>query len=214
MARIQQYFSRFGTSQKIIVYLRRHDLWIASLFNQALKTSPKPHYTDIRDYFIFLLGSSEIDIKYPKILDRWATHFGAENLIVRPFESGQFRSGDFLWDFLGVIRDDIPDLLQQEGLQSIRINESIPHELIRLISHVRASSFDLASKDAMTSLVLKAQKDITSPARTKQPWDNRLFELPPDLRRAIVMFFADDYAYIAGKYLGVNDRVLFREAIQ
>lgn len=214
VAQVHQYFSRFNVSQKIIVYLRRHDLWIKSLFNQKIKTSYDVCQSDIRDYAISLLGSEEFDIKYSRMLDRWAEYFGAENVIVRPFEISRFYAGELLWDFLSIIRGDLPSLLQQESLQPLRVNDSIPDHVLGLVSHVRGASLDSALKDAITDLISTAEKQKKSPTTAQPSWDTRLLNLPLDLRQSIVAFFADDYAYIAKKYLRVDDGVLFRDAVE
>lgn len=214
VAQVHQYFSRFNVSQKIIVYLRRHDLWIKSLFNQKIKTSYDVCQSDIRDYAISLLGSEEFDIKYSQMLDRWAEYFGVENVIVRPFEISQFYAGELLWDFLSVIRGDLPTLLQQESLQPLRVNDSIPDHLLGLVSHVRGASLDSALKDAITDLIVTAENQKKSPATAQPSWDARLLNLPLDLRQSIVRCFAEDYAYIAKKYLRVDDGVLFRDAVE
>ena len=213
VAQIHQYFSRFDVGQKIIVYLRRHDLWIESLFNQKIKTSYDVCHSDIRDYAISLLGSEEFDLKYSQTLDRWAKYFGAKNVIVRPFEISQFYAGELLWDFLSIIRGDLPSLLKQENLQPLRVNDSIPDHVLGLVSHVRGASLDSALKDAITDLILTAENQKKSPATARPSWDSRLLNLPLDLRQSIVRCFAEDYAYIAKKYLRVEDGVLFRDAV-
>ena len=213
VSQIYRYFSRFDVSKNIIVYLRRHDLWIKSLFNQKIKTSYGLCHSDIRDYVISLLGANEFDIQYSRMLDRWAGHFGTENVIVKPFETSQFHSGELLWDFLSAIRDDLPSLLQQENVQAFRVNDSIPDHVLGLISHARGASLDSASKDAITDRILSAES-VRSPAAAQPSWDTQLLNLPLDLRQAIVAFFARDYAYIAKKYLRADGRVLFRDPVE
>ena len=148
------------------------------------------------------------------MLDRWAEYFGADNVIVRPFEISQFYAGELLWDFLSIIRGDLPALLQQESLQPLRVNESIPDHLLGLVSHVRGASLDSALKDAIMDLILTAENQRKSPATAQPSWDTRLLNLPLDLRQSIVTLFAGDYAYIAEKYLLADDRVLFRDAVE
>jgi len=213
--RVKEFLADFDTEKKIVVYLRRHDLWIASLFNQALKSTPvfKPWHSDIRDYTIYLLGNSSFETRYSVILDRWAAQFGASNMIVRPFEQKQFRMDDFSWDFLGNIDMELPALLKEQGIAPVVANPSLPEHLLRTISYVKASGTDNKTKNAITSLLIRSECAAVAARHVKPPWDSRSFVLPPYLRKAIVDLFAADYKYIAETYVGANDGVLFREPV-
>lgn len=213
--RIKEFLADFDVEKKVIVYLRRHDLWIASLFNQAIKTTPvyKPWHSDIRDYTIHLLGDRSFETRYSVIVDRWAAHFGAGNLVVRPFEQAQFRMGDFSWDFLGSIDVELPALLKEQGIAPVVVNQSLPEHLLRTISYVKASSTDNKTKNAITSLLIRTDGTALAARNVRPPWDSRSFVLPPYLRKAIVDLFAEDYTYIAETYVGANDGVLFREPL-
>ena len=206
VARIHELLANFGTECRIVIYLRRHDQWIASLFNQALKTVPRysPWQSDIRDYTLHLLGNREIEMRYPVILDRWAKHFGAEAMIVRPFEAAQFLDGDFVWDFLSNIDSGLPPALKGRGLVPQRVNESVPEHVLRAVDAVRASGIDPDAAKLAISQLLRARGGTGAAGAAKHPkraWDGRLFELTPPLRKSILRMFADDYLYIAQNYL-------------
>ena len=212
---IKEFLGDFDVEKKIIVYLRRHDLWIASLFNQAIKTTPvyKPWHSDIRDYTIHLLGDKSFETRYSVIVDRWATHFGASNLIVRPFEQAQFRMGDFSWDFLGNIDTALPGSLKEHGIVPDFANQSLPEHLLRAISYIKASGTDNRTKNAITALLIRNNSSAPVTKFVRSPWDSRTFALPPYLRKAIVDLFSDDYKYIANHYLRLDDGVLFRDSV-
>jgi hypothetical protein len=212
---VKEFLARFGTVIKIVVYLRRHDLWIASLFNQAVKTAPayQPWLSDIRDYILQCLGDPHVELRYSRILERWATAFDRAHIIVRPFETAQFRMGDLLWDFLAIVRDELPALLQQAGAKPIRVNESVPEHLLRTIATVRALNMDPEAKQRIVALLLNARPAPKDPKPRPAPWDTRAFAIPLHLRRAVVNLFAEDYRGIAKRYLEREDGVLFREPI-
>jgi hypothetical protein len=213
--RLHAHFAGFGAPCRILVYLRRHDQWITSLFNQALKTAPRfaPWHSDIRDFALHLLGSAEFDVHYPVILDRWARHFGRESMIVRPFERAQFREGEYLWDALGCIDARLPERALEEGWQPLRVNESLPEPLLRAIAHVKSSDINQKTKDAVASLLVRSASEAEAAKTPRRTWDNRMFALPPYLKRSIANMFADDYRYIAENYLPESGGRLFREAV-
>lgn len=215
VASIKDYFAQFGVPVKVIVYLRRHDLWIKSLFNQVLKTaSHLPAWDmDIRDYFIFLLGEQGFEIRYPRILERWATCFDRDNLIVRPFEHAQFTDHEYIWDFLGCIKRGLPEELRKAGVRPVRVNESVDSEIIRLIGNVRTSGIDNETKNVVTARLLKSRVDPAARAGSERLNNAAQLELPLVLRRSIVRFFADDYRLIAGQYLQSPDQPLFRDPV-
>jgi hypothetical protein len=213
VARIHELLASFGTECRIVIYLRRHDQWIASLFNQALKTVPKysPWQSDIRDYTLHLLGNREIEMRYPVILDRWAKHFGAGAMVVRPFEAAQFLLGDFVWDFLAQVDAGLPEALRARGLVPQRVNESVPEHVLRAVDAVRSSGIDPdAAKMAITQL-LKSRGTPQAAKPVRRPWDGRLFELTPPLRKSILRMFAEDYRDIARRYLADAQPSLFSE---
>jgi len=215
VGKVRKYLHSLSPECKIIIYLRRHDHWIPSLFNQALKTTTKhsPWHTDIRDFTLHLLGNQETETRFSVILDRWAKHFGAPNLIVRPFEVAQFRLNDFVWDALGLIDASLPVSLIKEGIAPSRANASIPEHVLRLIESVKGSDISVDTKRKVSSLLVRERDATGRPKSVKRAWDGREFSLPPWLRKSIVRMFADDYRYVAKEYLGAKDGVLFREPV-
>lgn len=81
-------------SVKIVVYLRRQDKWLESRYKQMI------------------VGGNHLSIDklkqpmfcdYKPVLDKWASRFGISSIFVRPYERGQFVSGDLVTDFLHTI---------------------------------------------------------------------------------------------------------------
>ena len=90
---VREYTSEYDV--KIIVYLRRQDRMMNSVVNQLTKQNSET-WTDIyqispehtspkKDYFKFMQPCADV--------------FGKENIIVRPYEKGQFYGGSIFSDF-------------------------------------------------------------------------------------------------------------------
>lgn len=82
-------FQKIGCELKVIVYLRRQDLFIQSLWNQNVKSRFVMRTESFEEY-----RTTDAFLNYPldyfKHLSNIAEAVGKENLIVRPYESGQF----------------------------------------------------------------------------------------------------------------------------
>ena len=213
VARIREFLGEFGVACRIVVYLRRHDRWISSLFNQALKTVPRhsPWQSDIRDYALHLLGNRDIEMRFPVILDRWAKHFGDQAMVVRPFEAARFLHGDLVWDCLAQLEAGLPAALREAGLVPRSVNESVPEHVLRAVDAVRASGLD---PDVTKAAIAQLLRSVGAPPSGKHPrrhWDGRMFELTPALRKSIVRIFADDYDYVDRRYRRGEPTPLFVE---
>lgn len=79
---------------RVVVYLRRQDYWIDSLYGQSLKFGPGPGIETF-------LTKSARRLNYRSLLKAWSASFGAENIIVRTYER-QAR-GDLWLDFCSAI---------------------------------------------------------------------------------------------------------------
>jgi len=84
---------------KVVVYLRRQDQLYSSFYNQDVKGMrqwPDSAYAFYETHQIF-------EIDYQDMLGMWSGVFGKENIIVRPFEPGQWPGGDIVRDFCTAI---------------------------------------------------------------------------------------------------------------
>lgn len=84
-----------GYQPKIVVYLRRQDWWLESMYNQRVKNGfeSRPIRAFVKDELE--AGSADIHKK----LTYWQTHFGRGNLTVRIFEPDRFIAGNVIDDF-------------------------------------------------------------------------------------------------------------------
>lgn len=79
-----------GFKARIVVVLRRQDTFIESHYNQDLKNGETRVFADYLDQFPL------DNLKWDKVLDTYAEHFGPENVTVVPFEKQVVTSGKYL----------------------------------------------------------------------------------------------------------------------
>jgi hypothetical protein len=84
-----------GYDVKVVVYLRRQDQLYSSFYNQDVKGMRQWGASAYEFYQTHQIFRSD----YHEMLDRWSGVFGKQNIILRPFESGQWPDGDIVRDF-------------------------------------------------------------------------------------------------------------------
>ena len=125
VARLRDFLARFFDSVRIVVYLRRQDRLLRSMYSQIVKVGSTrenvfPDHADPlhrkADFTTF---------NYRRITDLWAGVFGREALTVRVFERKALAEGDVVKDFFQTAGIAIP-----EGFKILRTNESLSPEAI------------------------------------------------------------------------------------
>lgn len=106
---IKQEGENYGFQVKIIVYLRRQDEFIGSLWNQVVKIAIRPERCQqtFDEYIDKLPGISQLD--YYQKLESISNVLGMENVIVRVFEKSRFYCGSIYADFLKTINLDLTE---------------------------------------------------------------------------------------------------------
>jgi len=139
------------TDIRIICYCRRQDHFAESLCKELIKGF---HPRQLAEAF------SDWYMDYHRLLDHYAEAFGADAIIVRPFETEQFADGDLFSDFLSVLGltaddgyalpsdddsnvslgPDIVELLRLYG--SIGLGDETPDDPGGWLKRVLLTSFD------------------------------------------------------------------------
>ena len=101
-----------GYQIKIIVYLRRQDKYLISLWNQNIKRASRPCLQQINDYMVRLQKKAKLVLDYAAKLDSIAELFGKENLIVRRFEPQSWVNHSIIDDFMDCIGLELTDEFQ------------------------------------------------------------------------------------------------------
>ena len=187
------------TDVRIICYLRRQDHFAESIYNERIKAGhPKELPTP----------GSIWNMDAPRLLGYYSEVFGADNVIVRPFEKGQFTDGDLFADFLGLLGLSFTDEFQRppEDTCNISFNRDVT-ELLRLYGE---GEFDGAfGHDALSwarhVLVTHFSRDVLKRDRDDPPL------LSPAQRIAFLEHYETSNQAVARDYLDRPDGKLYLE---
>lgn len=185
---------------RVVVYFRRHDHWWLSFYNQAVKMVAEPPWeSGIQAYLAFCRSRRNRPGRYRALVDRWAAVFSADRVIVRPFEQAQ-NPGGVAADFLRAIGQE--ELALEAARSPERVNASLGAETLHVLDLLQRAELDSATREMLTQRLLVAGAD-EAPADLMRP----------RLRRRLIDENLGDYEYIARRYLGRDDGVLFHEPI-
>ncbi|WP_196137744.1 hypothetical protein [Aliikangiella sp. G2MR2-5] len=191
---VESAFSDFEC--KILVYLRRHDSWLESAYNQSLKMVHQPKYGKGIEKFIVNTNKKTKNANYRYLVDRWARVFGKENIIIRPYESKIMSSGI------------VPDVLDILGLRAEEFFASNLNKVNASLSNRANAILEVAQRSGLSkeqvSIVLDYLKK-TDEVRQK------VSLLSPKRRRQIVKNNQSQYSYLSKKFL--NGKQLFSEPV-
>ena len=183
---------------KVIVYLRRHDFWVDSMFNQAIKMTRRPQWKpDIEDFIRDKKERQSHWFSFARLLQTWSSAFGKENVIVRPYRSLQ--------------RMDIhKEILDLGGVERAALPP--PHKAKRAVngslSRRQLAAIDFFQRSDMPD---EHVRDIIQQVIRHDDSDRPRSLMPAHVAAALVCDNAEDYAMIAREYLGRADGILFDE---
>jgi hypothetical protein len=185
---------------RIVVYLRRHDVWWQSAYTQAVKmVAAPPFQCGFESFLNFRLAQNRNSANYRKLIDRWANAFGKENIIVRPYEPCQ-NQPNIVADFLRAI--ECPELANNMSAPNERVNEKPS-----VIGLQLAEVFQRADIEADLRRRLVADAfDLTPPEGPAAS------VISPSLRSKLVDDNWSDYEYIAREFLDRKDGRLFMDS--
>jgi hypothetical protein len=128
---------------KIVLYIRRQDSYVEAMYNQQVRdflprlSIPFQQYVAEKKYGI---------LSCYDYAERWASVFGRENIIVRPFEKSQFVDSnlfkDFLYSLTGEQEVTFTDFLLPSHIAEA--NQALPVEAIELLR--RINQFNLTEQ--------------------------------------------------------------------
>ena len=192
-----------GYPVKVIVYLRRHDYWWLSGYAQAVKMKYLPPWP--RGPYGFINFQRKKNPRYGDyryLVDRWANAFGAENIIVRPYEKEQ-NQPTLACDFLSALGHQ--DLLPLLSPMQHRDNVALPVRAIQLLDIFQRVETDETTRHALLALAKQSPPGNTNPSVMNM--------VKPEFRAQLVEEHEEAYRYIARQYLGREDGTLFYEPI-
>ena len=195
IAPVAKFFESYDTT--VVVYLRRHEQWLESLVAQALLSVDElPWDLTVSGYIAHQDRVKGQYIDYDELLHDWASYFGRENLLVRPYEDQQ-KSFNVVPDLLEAIgHGEVTSLFER----SPNMNASLPSDALIFIRRVRKSLLPASVKRILVRAVENGARGVKG-APTVTP------EIRRDLRRR----FEPQYSAIARKYNGVESGQFFSE---
>lgn len=122
-----------GFQIKVIVYLRRQDMYLISGWNQMVKSGiGADAATPWKDYVNDMVSINKM--KYATHLKKLAAFFGKKNLIVRRFEPKRFIGGTIYADFLLAVGLELTDEFQiEQAARNTRLAGNT-HEIQRVLN--------------------------------------------------------------------------------
>ena len=146
LARIKSLCAAIACRTKVVVYLRNQVDFLVSRYTTVIQHGGKDEFR--------VRGTAFVN--YARLLDRWATAFGRENLIVRRFEPADFAAGDLIADFSAVIGLDhsrlvrVPrynESLDAESLAFFRaLNSRLPSPVSERITPLRMAAVNILQR--------------------------------------------------------------------
>lgn len=197
-------FKKINCDVKIIVYLRRQDQVIQSLWNQTIKMHMRKTKTFKEALEANTFGYFPLDY-YEQIKDI-ANRVGKENLIVKVYERSQFEGGSIFTDFFNIMGVKLTDEFTNERVaKNVGLNGNYI-EIKRIINGIPEYR---QMDDFMFRSILNASIYDNSEhehAKTSMfTYDEQLEYMGQ---------FEESNRKVAEEFLKTDDGVMFREAIK
>jgi hypothetical protein len=191
---------------KVVVFLRRQDLWLESLYNEDIKGG----YTwcNFKDFEKYYFNS----LYYDKQLRIWEEIFGKENIIVKVYEKSQLPNG-LIHEFL--------EAAQLGGfaeyLQEFAMSDPNPRLSKKMLSFRRLVNFLLQGLPERLWIEGTYLINRETDRLTKRQGTRKLFVvqnlMSASRRHEFMERFREGNEYIAQHYLGRKNGQLFYEPV-
>lgn len=192
-----------GLELKIIVYLRRQDLWVQGYWAQKVRESMAAGF----DQFFAGIKDKKFLFDYYAYMCRLAEALGKDALVIRVYEREQFEGPEHNLhsDFLQIFGLTLADgFVLKKELYNIRFDNSYL-ELRRLLNS--AGGADAARLVINNSI---KQVQIDNPEADNQ----RFTYFDPQQQREFLAAYEKSNRKLAQEFLGREDGVLFREKLE
>lgn len=199
-------FRKINCDLKIVVYLRRQDAIIQSLWNQKVKGLPGIT-EDFQTYFQKKMYSY-FPLDYYAHLQKIAGYVGKENMLVRIYENGQFegKNHDLLSDYLDTLGIDFNE-------EFVVAEETLNHgldgnfvEMKRILNGIK----EYQGLDNFMRMPMTYASDAMLEQNPQKKSSMFLYEEQVGFLKK----YEESNAKTAKEFLGREDGVLFREPVQ
>lgn len=186
---------------KLIIYLRRQDLWIQSFWAQKVKTGNSLPFQD----YIEFMDETNYPVDYCKRLDELSEIIGKDSIIVRVYEKCQYHGEEHTVqsDFL-----DIFGLTMKDGFtvkQSV-YNTSLEGDFLEIRRRLNSLP-DFQKKNQALKANIKQIQNNYSTTSGKYSW------FAPGEQARFLDSFAGSNSRLAREYLGREDGTLFYDPL-
>ena len=197
-------FENIGCKVKVVVYLRRQDELVQSLWNQNVKSNER--WQTSFEQFIEEKKFRYFPLDYYKKLTQIANIMGKENVIVRVYERGQFEDGDLIADFTKTLGIQLND---QFKMLDSAINLSLKGNFLEIKRMINGVPAYREKTDFLQNTLLTAcsEKDKIVPIEKTS-----LFKYEDQV--AFQSKYDKSNEKVAREFLGREDGILFYDPIK
>lgn len=198
--RLKQIAKNQNFEIKIIIYLRRQDLALASIHNQKVK---RHYHTESLESWAIEYYQNEERLHFFELLNRLSLQFGRENVIPKIFEKEQMVNNDLIHDFLSILGIEFSEKFNLEsGLK----NPSLSSKSVNLMRDLNNLNPTKTFSNRFMDIEQLIQKNIGS-LKEKE-------SLSYELSMEVLQYFEEQNTQVAKNYFGREDGKLFYSSPQ
>lgn len=192
---LEQEAKKHGYLIQIIVYLRRQDQYLSSLWNQNVKRTNKPYTVPLDSYIKRMQKNFSLILDYASKLDSLAELFGKDNLTVRRFEPQSWKNHSIIDDFMDCIGLEItPDFKIPDRMKNPRLTNNCA-EIKRIIN--KDPSLSIEEMNYLASFLMSMSE---KPADGKTA-DNSYSMLSAKQTKALLAKYEQGNERVASEYI-------------
>lgn len=203
MAKDLEELKEYANVVKVIVYLRRQDHLFESAYQEIIKDPRSRYRESFENYLTYKRKAIFANGHWISLLNFWASVFGKENLIVRPYEKEQFVDGSIFADFLSIFDLKLASefIIPQRNHSNVGFDRDLI-ELIRLSNPFRSET----EQQSLLRLLYKSLGE----GRLKADKEENGY-ICSEKRIEFLNEFVEGNERVAREYLNREDGCLFYE---
>jgi hypothetical protein len=185
-----------GENVSIICFLRRHDQWLPSVYNQWLKS--------VRVRFSPEQFAQRCNFSYLKLLTPWAKAYGDQNVTVVPFEKRALQPSleHVFLQFLG--EEPKPEYVFP-GRHNVSPGGEVLQLMVLLARQAEKGVFNVREYDELRRIVRSMPKEGFT--------DKKYNPFTPDTQRNFIESNESEYKEIARRFVKDNKGPLFQSPV-
>jgi hypothetical protein len=188
---------------KIVIYIRRVDEHCNADLVQTLRAGLWAR----GDNFYKLKSNRRHNIieqhkSLPRLIHKWASHFGKGNIVVRPFEAQSLLQSNVVADFFSILGLTVPEIYQDTAQ-----NKAVPYDFLLYFAERYGGPLQRStkSKKLFDLLLTSIELDRLQVCSSKYAYS-------PQERLEMIEAVSEQYSSI-GAYIGASKPTLFLERL-